>query len=122
MISTRKRLQGFVEKRILTEEGWIYFCSDCNEYHDETKFYKQKDRPYGIMSTCSHAKRGLRDKNPDKTLSHLKFGNITEEDIEGTIDLLETLGYNTFGNVHEQFLKRHNGKINQDGKRLSNPK
>ena len=121
MLSTQQRLQGYTEKRILSDGGWLYFCSDCQDYHPETKFYRQADRPYGIMGSCSKNKKGQQDKNPDKGLSHLKLGNISKDDIQGTIDLLETLGYNTLGNVHEQFIQKHHAKINQDSQRLPDP-
>jgi hypothetical protein len=118
MASTRQRLQGYIEKRILTEEGWLYFCSDCQDYHVESRFYRQTDRPYGIMGSCSQSKKGQYDRNPDKGLSHLKLGNISQDDIQGTIDLLETLGYNTSGNVHEQFILKHHAEINKNIQRL----
>ncbi len=120
MISTRQRLQGFIEKRIMTETGWRYFCADCNDYHEESKFYRQQGRPFGLMGTCSQSKKGV-DKNPDKQLQHLKLGNVTADDIAATIDLLNTLGYNTYGNVHEQFLIRHKLDANTNYQRLENP-
>lgn len=106
MASTKERLLGFSKKRILTEDGWLYFCVDCHDYHKWDAFYRNRDRPFGIMPTCSKSKKGKQTKS-DPELAHLKLGNVTEKDIQATIDFLELMGYDTTGNVHEQFLKKY---------------
>jgi hypothetical protein len=114
MASTEERLLGFVHKRIMTDDGWRYFCTECTEYHPYDAFYRAPGRPFGIFSTCGKTKQANRAKRTkkDPTLenidtSHLKLNKVSQDHIEETIDLLKLLGYDTSGNVHEQFLKKH---------------
>lgn len=121
MASTEERLLGFVLKRIMTDEGWKYFCTECSEYHHYDAFYRAPGRPFGIFSTCSKQKqktkgRGTKiDHSLDKIdTSHLKLNKVSQEHIEETIDLLKLLGYDTSGNVHEQFIKKHQYEIKEN--------
>ena len=54
--------------------------------------------------------------------SHLKLNKVNEEDIKNTIDFLEQIGYDTTGNVHEQFIKKYENEIQRAiSKRHANP-
>lgn len=106
MISTRDRLLGHVKKRIMTESGWLYFCEDCSDYHPKDFFYKNTSRPFGIFPTCNKLKN--RESGPrDYSMDYFRLNNVTEEDIEDTLDLLEKMGYDTCGDVHKQFITKH---------------
>lgn len=129
-VSTRERLLGFVQKRIMTDDGWRYFCCECNEYHHIDEFYKAPGRPFGIFSSCSKSKtkNKTRASKKDQSLnsvdvSHLKLNKVQERDIENTIEFLEKIGYDTTGNVHQQFMKKYEKQIQEAlSKRPQNPK
>lgn len=131
MASTEERLLGYVQRRIMTENGWRYYCTECNDYHHYEEFYKAASRPFGIMSHCSEKRRGRfigkrekKDPNIEKVdTSYFKLNKVTEEDIKNTLDLLNSIGYDTTGNVHEQFIKKHENEIREAvSKRQKNPK
>lgn len=120
--STRDRLRGYLEKRILTEQGWKYFCVGCQDYHEASKFYKTKANPWGLTSICSdHKRRNNKIKDNSEGSSHLKLSSITQKDIEATLDLLNTLGYNTYGNVHQQFMKKYEKYLKHHEEGLRSP-
>ena len=129
MASTRERLLGYVVKRVMTDEGWRYYCTECCDYHPIQQFYKAANRPFGIFSHCSKLKHPTKKKNriTDPSLSkvdtsHLKLNKVNEEDIKNTIDFLEQIGYDTTGNVHEQFIKKYENEIQRAiSKRHANP-
>ena len=102
----------------MTDEGWRYFCSDCNDFHHIDAFYKSKEKPFGIFPSCSAAKKTHARKKREKPnsaknvdTSYLKLNKVNDSDINNTIDLLERLGYDTTGNVHEQFLNKYKNEI-----------
>lgn len=113
----------------MTDDGWRYFCSECNDYHHYDAFYKAPSRPFGIFSSCSKSKnlhkspRTKKDPSLDKIdTSYLKLNKVDEDDVKDTIDLLEQMGYNTTGNVHQQFLKKYQNEIQKAlSKRHKNP-
>ena len=126
MASTKERLQGFVQRRIMTDSGWKYFCTECNDYHPADDFYKAANRPFGLFSHCSKTRQNKNKKgepalrNVDTT--HLKLNKVTEEDIQNTLEVLTKFGYDTTGNVHEQFLKKYENEIkNAISQRQKNP-
>jgi hypothetical protein len=118
MASTQERLLGFVQRRIMTEQGWVYHCSECCVYHPIENFYKNANRPFGIFSSCSKMKgKGSKTKPKiDPSLAKmdttgLKLNKVTEDDVKNTIEFLELIGYDTTGNVHEQFKIKYQYEI-----------
>jgi hypothetical protein len=104
------RLSRFQNRRLLTDQGWVYFCKLCGDYKPESEFYKNKAGHFGLTYKC----REHYKKNPnagDKTTDHLKLNKLTDEDFVETQKVLEKLGYE-FGPgslpVWEQFNKKHN--------------
>lgn len=100
----------YLNRRMLTESGWVYFCRICGEYKPEGEFYHRRDTSFGKDSRCKlHYTK--RDKNDDNEDNHLKFSPLTKSDFVGAQKLLESLGYK-FGkneiSVHQQFCKKHN--------------
>ncbi len=98
-----------LKRRMLTEDGWVYFCRICGEYKLETEFYKSKTGPFKIDTKCKeHYTR--KDIDDDGSMDHLKLNPLSDDDFEGAQKLLERLGYK-FGvghpPVHEQFNTRH---------------
>ena len=90
---------------MLTDTGWYYFCSDCNDYHPKNWFYTDDKKPFGVFPTCHKNKSS---KQPaDKNMAHLKMRPVTDDDISGTLEFLESLGYDTDKPVYLQFLERH---------------
>lgn len=101
-----------LRRRMMTNEGWVYFCRNCGTYLPETNFYKSKTGPFKISTQCKlHYSK--KDKDESDEMDYLKLDPIQDEDFQGVQRLLETLGYK-FGvdipSVHNQFLKRHNIK------------
>jgi len=103
------KIQAYLKRRMLTDEGWVYFCSLCGDYKLETEFYKSKQNPFGLTYKCKiHYKK---DKTPiDPTTEYIKLVNVTDSDFEQTQRLLEVLGYK-FGKgqlpVWRQFEIKH---------------
>lgn len=104
------KIQFHLKQRILTEEGWIYYCRICNKWYPEDNFYKSTKYRFGLNTKC---KLHYNKKNEpiDKEMEYLKLNPIKDEDFIETQQFLEKLGYK-FGegelSVHEQFLKKHN--------------
>jgi len=104
------------QKRIFSDEGWLYYCSMCEGYKPETEFNKDVNRPFGVYYICKeHRQQQYRLKNdidPNDGLDHIKLVFVSEDDIKGKDTLLERLGYDTSKDIHQQFLKRmrDNGK------------
>lgn len=100
----------YLNRRMLTDGGWIYFCRICGEYKPQTEFYKRKDTKFGFDTRCKlHFTK--RDKDDDGNDSHLKLAPLKKSDFIGAQRLLESLGYR-FGknelSVYQQFILKHN--------------
>lgn len=106
----QEKINKNLKRRMLTDDGWIYFCRICGEYKLETEFYKSKTGPFKIDTKCKihYTKKEVDD---DGSMDHLKLNPLSDEDFEGAQRLLERLGYK-FGvghpTVSEQFNQRHN--------------
>jgi hypothetical protein len=100
----------YLNRRMLTEQGWVYFCRICGEYKPQQEFYNRKDTKFGIETRCKihFTKKGKDDEGGD---NHLKLAPLRKDDFLGAQKLLEGLGYK-FGvnelTVYQQFLSKHN--------------
>ncbi len=105
----KKQFEQHLSRRVLTEEGWSFFCSICGCYLHESKFYKSKKTKWGIDNKCKeHYTR--KEPDDDGEMDYLKLNPITESDFIETQKLLQRMGYK-FGpdekSVHDQFMDRH---------------
>lgn len=110
----KEQINFNLRRRMMTEDGWIYFCRNCGTYLPETNFYKSKTGPFKISTQCKlHYSKKDKDESNDIDMEYLKLDPIQDEDFQGVQRLLETLGYQ-FGvdipPVHIQFNTRHNIK------------
>ena len=117
MLNTKDRLLGYVKKRIMTDQGWQYFCEDCGDYHTIEHFYKNSSRPFGIFPTCNRLKENKEKSSRDYSMDYFRLNNVSEEDVLETLDLLERMGYDTCGSVHKQFMQKYFPNEIQDTKR-----
>ena len=105
-----KRIDSFLKRRMMTTEGWVYFCTSCGDYKPETEYYHSKSTPFGLTYKCRIHYR--KDNTPvDPSMDYLKLNPLKDEDFEDTQTVLEKLGY-TFGPnqlpVWRQFELKHN--------------
>lgn len=104
-----QRLTKFQKRRIMSDLGWLYFCSQCGDYKPENQFYNSKHTPFGITGKCKlHFKY---DEPKDPTLDYLKLNPITDEDLEQTETVLKNLGYKVGPEelpIWRQFELKHN--------------
>jgi len=110
----KEQINFNLRRRMLTDDGWIYFCRNCGTYLSENNFYKSKTGPFKISTQCKlHYSKKDKDESNDIDMEYLKLDPIQDEDFQGVQRLLETLGYQ-FGvdipPVHIQFNTRHNIK------------
>jgi len=105
------KVQRLQKRRIMTESGWVYFCSQCGDYKSEEEFYKSKSTPFGLTYKCRlHFKY---DEPSDPKLDYLKLNPITDEDLEETEKVLNNMGYKTGPDelpIWRQFEIKHNLK------------
>ncbi len=104
------RISRFQNRRLMTPDGWVYFCKLCGDYKPESEFYKNKAGHFGITYKCKEHYKISKIK-PDKSTEHLKLNKLTDEDFEQTQKVLERLGYEFGPNslpVWQQFNKKHN--------------
>ena len=110
----KEQINFNLRRRMMTEDGWIYFCRNCGTYLSENNFYKSKTGPFKISTQCKlHYSKKTKDESDDIEMDYLKLDPIQDEDFQGVQRLLERLGYK-FGidtpPVHIQFNTRHNIK------------
>ena len=43
---------NYLKRRMLTDDGWVYFCRMCGKYIPQTQFYKSSKTPFGIDTKC----------------------------------------------------------------------
>ncbi len=98
------------QKRIFSEDGWLYYCSMCEGYKPEDEFNKDKNRPFGKYYICKeHRKEKYNEKNeidPNDGLEHIKLVFVSDNDEEGKDRFLEGMGYDLTKDIHQQFIKR----------------
>jgi len=107
-----KRVESFLRRRMMTEQGWVYFCVGCGDYKPEKEFYHSKSTPFGLTYKCRiHYRKS--ETQVDPSMEYLKLNPLTDKDFEDTQIVLENLGY-TFGAgqlpVWRQFEIKHNLK------------
>lgn len=107
------KVNEFLNRRMMTEDGWVYFCRQCMVYKPENEFYKRSDSSFGVDYRCKiHRKPGPKTTTKtDKSMSYLKLHTLRDSDFEETEKVLTILGYNicpTCLPVWEQFNKKHN--------------
>jgi hypothetical protein len=107
-----EQINSNLRRRMLTDEGWEYFCRNCGTYLPETNFYKSKTGPFKISTQCKlHYSKKTKDETDE--MDYLKLDPLQDNDFYGTQDLLERLGYK-FGvdvpPVWIQFNTKHNIK------------
>lgn len=113
MMGKSNKIDSYLKRRMLTENGWVYFCRLCGDYKPETDFYKSKDTHFGITYKCKIHYKKTTEEEEDPSLKHLKLTTLTDSDFEGTQEVLEKLGYKFGPNelpVWRQFEIKHNLK------------
>ena len=105
------KIQRLQKRRIMTDNGWQYFCNQCGDYKPENEFYNSKSTPFGVTYKCRlHFKY---DEPADPKLDYLKLTPITDEDLEETERVLNNIGYKTGPDelpIWRQFEIKHNIK------------
>jgi len=104
------KFDNYLKRRMLSPEGWTYFCRICGQYKLETEFYARNSEVFGIDTKCKiHYTK--KEKGDNGEMDYIKFNPLKESDFEATQRFLESIGYK-FGvneeSVHIQFLKKHN--------------
>ena len=96
------------QKRIFSDNGWLYYCSMCGGYKPEEEFNKDKNRPFGLYYICKeHRTQQYREKNPPmEDMDYIKMVFVSDEDHRQKELLLKQLGYDLNKEVHKQFLQR----------------
>lgn len=100
----------YLKRRILTDEGWTYFCRICGTYKPQEDFYTRKTGNFRIDSRCKEHYTRKTD-NDDPSMDYLKLDPLKENHFHQTQTVLQNLGYR-FGPNEEpifiQFKKKHN--------------
>jgi hypothetical protein len=110
----KTKIDSYLKRRMLTDNGWIYFCRLCGDYKPESDFYKSKHTHFGITYKCKlHYGKDKSNETPedDDIVSYLKLQKISDSDFEQTQVVLEKLGYRFGPNelpVWKQFEIKHN--------------
>jgi len=108
----KQQINNNLNRRMMTETGWVYFCRICGTYLPEKNFYKSKSGPFGFDRKCK-IHYTTRETDDDGEMDYLKLNPLRDEDFIDVQRLLETLGYSFQEDappVHIQFNKRHNIK------------
>jgi hypothetical protein len=105
----KKEFEQYLSRRIMTENGWEFFCSHCGCFKSENDFYKSNKTKWGIDNKCKiHYSR--KDPDDDGEMNYLKLGPIKESDFIEVQKFLSRIGYK-FGpdekSVHEQFMDKY---------------
>ena len=103
------------EKRIMSEEGWLYYCNNCQIHLPEEEFNNDKNRPFGKYYICKDCrKEQYKNRNGiEDGLEHIKLTYASPEQKEMVNVLLQRLGYDTSKNIHQQFLIKTNLQIDE---------
>lgn len=111
--------EKYLHRRMLTDDGWVYFCRICGEYKPESEFYKKTDGVFGMDYKCKeHYTR--KEEDDDGEMDYFKLNPLRESDFEGTQRLLQAMGYK-FGQgekpVHEQLAEKYKHILNKDARK-----
>lgn len=101
-------LDKYLNRRIWTDGGIMYFCRICGKYLPQDQFYKRKDSKWGLDSKCKLHYKKMEKEDDDAEMDYLKLSPLKESDFIHATELLQLLGYDTTKNIHEQFKKRNN--------------
>jgi len=93
------------QKRILSEEGWLIYCSDCDGYKPEYEFHTDNTRPFGKYYICKeHRQERIANlENEDKRVDMRRINKFFSK-----------MGYDTSQPIHPQFLERVKDKYGVD--------
>lgn len=102
----------YLKRRMLTDEGWVYFCRICGTYKPVDDFYQSKTGPFRIDTKCKeHYTR--REEGDKGDMDYLNLDPLKENHFYQSQILLQNLGYEIGPDkdpVHIQFNKKHNLK------------
>lgn len=105
--------ERLLSRRIMGEDGWEFFCSQCGKYQPETSFFKKKGTKWGIDTRCKlHQLKYKEEKLNDPETEHLEIKLLKEDDFKMTKEFLLSIGYtfDTKKTVHQQFIEKFNLK------------
>lgn len=105
-----KKMQSFLNRRMLSENGWLLFCRLCGEYKLESEFYNSKTTPFGKTYKCKEHYQKSTTETSDE-FDYLKMNPISDKDFEGTEKVLKSLGYKIGPDelpIWKQFEIKHN--------------
>ena len=103
-----KRFQQHLNLRMMSNDGWLYFCRQCGDYLPEDQFHKRKGTTWGYNSSCKNHGQHIKTEY-DADMEYLKLNPITENDFIEMRKFLKQMGYcfDCGKTVHEQFLDKH---------------
>jgi hypothetical protein len=97
-------------RRIMTKDGWIYYCRKCGVYKPESEFNKRRRARFGVNYFCREHKPETKSDH-DPKMDYLKLQSVKQSDYYQRDELLRNLGYEV-GEGHPpvwfQFNKRYN--------------
>ena len=109
-------------------------CNACEVEKDITSFYKCKECRDGVSKVCKMCKvKGLKSKqsqnkihqfNKDfrkSDIQHYNLAGCTPNDYGLMWDILEQMGYDCYGDIHQQFLDRMKFKYDVNLKYRNKP-
>ena len=116
-----------IEQRIMTEDGWYYYCNGCKIHRPEREMVDDKYAKFGKMSSCVfHHNPNEKSANTkyreqynvpftleDDTNRHL-ICKKTPQDQKEALEGLEKMGYiidDPKNPVWKQFYRKHNFPI-----------
>jgi len=105
---TRNNFKQYLSRRMMSKDGWVYFCRQCGTYLPEKDFYKRKDTPWGLDVSCkNHGQKIKTEYDPE--MEYLKLNPLTEQDFYETQEVLKMMGFcfDCGKTVHEQFMEKH---------------
>ena len=90
-------------------------CNKCNRLLPIESFsiarYCKDGRNYSCRECVSKAGKKQRETKIAPSLKQpYKITHLTEEDVEGVYNLLETLGYDISKDIHQQFIEKMKSK------------
>lgn len=98
------------EKRIMSDDGWMLWCNDCQGYQPESNFHNDKNRPFGKYYICKeHRKQKMQPKD-DTDMSYLKYVFLSDDEKQEALNALERIGYDITKPIHTQFEQRIKNK------------
>ena len=96
-------------------------CNSCEIEKDITSFYKCKECRDGVSKVCKMCKNQGRKSTKGQTTihpfnkefrksdaAHFSMAGCTKQDYEDMYYILTKIGYDVSGDVHKQFVDKHN--------------